>query len=26
LYHDKHIMTKELIDLYGGEKDVTIST
>ncbi|MDD3067345.1 MAG: methyltransferase [Acholeplasmataceae bacterium] len=26
LYHDKHIMTKELIDLYGGKKDVTIST
>lgn len=26
LYYDKHIMTKELIELYGGEKDVTITT
>lgn len=26
LYHDKHIMTKELIKLYGGEKDVIITT
>jgi tRNA1(Val) A37 N6-methylase TrmN6 len=26
LYHDKHIMTKELIELYGGKKDATITT
>ncbi|MBN2267955.1 MAG: methyltransferase [Acholeplasmataceae bacterium] len=26
LYHDKHIMTKELIQIYGGGKDVTITT
>ncbi len=26
LYHDKHIITKELIQIYGGGKDVTITT